>query len=100
MHWNVIQEAELAGRRPVKATYQSHSKARGQERTITRKALVEHPWKTELVELTIAKKILQGAGRPAHMVEEEDEEPVQDDPLEALLASEDEDEEEPADDEM
>jgi hypothetical protein len=44
--------------------YRSYSKARGEARTIARKATVEQPWKRELVERAIERKRQYGPGFP------------------------------------
>jgi phosphoglycolate phosphatase-like HAD superfamily hydrolase len=64
LDWNTTQMAELEGVRKTVGLYRSYSKARGEERTITRKATVEQPWKRELVERSIERKRQCGPGTP------------------------------------
>jgi hypothetical protein len=64
LDWNTTQMAELEGVRKTVGNYQSYSKARGEARTIVRKATVEQPWKRELVERAIERKRQLGPGIP------------------------------------
>jgi hypothetical protein len=94
LHWNTVQKAERA----VVATYKSKSKPRGgEERTITRMELVDHPWKMELVKRAIERKRLLGHGRPVHPADEAEPEEPQGEPTTEQLGEELEDLE---DDEM
>jgi hypothetical protein len=64
LDWNTSQRAELEGERGTIGLYRSYSKARGEERTIVRKAIVEQPWKRELLERAVERKQKCGYGTP------------------------------------
>jgi solute carrier family 8 (sodium/calcium exchanger) len=64
LHWNTTQLAELEGKRKISASYMSHSKARDEQRQVTRKEVVEQPWMRQLVLRSIEGKRQQGAGQP------------------------------------
>lgn len=56
MHWNTIQMAELEGNRKTLGTYESYSKPRGENRLITRRQVVDHLWKREIVNRSIQSR--------------------------------------------
>jgi hypothetical protein len=64
LDFNTTQLAELEGKRHIVRQYQSYSKARGENRTLIRKEVVEQPWKRELVENSVQRKRLIGPGFP------------------------------------
>lgn len=100
LHWNTVQLAEPDGERSVVAKYQSFSKPRGKNRTVTRKATVDHDWKRSLVELAIERKRQNGPGLPTiNEYEQEDEIDTEAEPTVDMLVEESDSEEELSEDE-
>jgi hypothetical protein len=95
LHFNTTQLAELEGRRQVIRQCQSYSKARGEPRTLVRKEVVEQPWKREMVENSIQRKLLIGQGLPDLLDErlEHEIEDLADQVIDSLLLCDDEEEE-------